>query len=127
MRTRALRALRFFDWVSGDELAELIGLTDVERGNGTLPNAMKRAVASGEVEMRFVAWATKSHEHTRGVLYYRITNDGKAALRAALMNYERIVSMIQCPECRGAGTGCECCNEIGMVHESRWRAWRRDC
>lgn len=124
VRTRALRALRFFDWVSGEDLAELIGLTDVERGNGSLPNAMKRSAKHGEIEMQFVASASDSgYEHKRGNLFYRITPSGKAALRSVLASYDRVVSLIQCPACTGAGVGCECCDEVGEVHDSRWRAW----
>lgn len=128
VRTRALRALRFFDWVSGEDLAEVMGLTDAEIANGSLPNAMKRSAKHGEIEMQYIASKSESgYEHTRGRLFYRITPQGKASLHEALARYEKLISVIQCPECRGHGDGCECCHEIGMVHESSWRAWKRGC
>lgn len=77
-RIRAIRALRFFDWCSYADLllACEVGTTATELD--TFCQGVFAAIKNGEIEMS---------GHKRGA-YYRVTNKGRAKLKALHDDYE---------------------------------------
>jgi hypothetical protein len=78
-----LRALRWFDWVTSDELLTVIGVPDYDRSRNPDRNRytskLLHLVKSGIVQRNDAYWP----------YLYRITNKGRDALQRVAHDYEQ--------------------------------------
>jgi len=84
-RIRALRALyRHADWVSSPDLYDACDVSEVPVERKTFASALNVLIRANDIERRAVRTGLMDGERSRTIGQYRITNGGRASLRASI-------------------------------------------